>query len=339
MRTLALVVTLSLAMLLCGCEALCGPGCGAPREHHSSSSLVDFLYPSGALPPAENSIPQLHVPLRVGLAFLPSPNGAGPDAALREQLLERVRQHFSDRKFVSDIVIIPDYYLGTQRGYPGLEALQRLYALDVVALVSYDQVTHTQENNWSLGYITIVGAYVLKGDRYDVATLLDLAVVDPATRSLILRAGGVDTRHGNSTLIDLPHDTRDSSAAAFSAAADQMIAHLDSALADFQAQVRAGHANVQVVHKDGSKGGAGAFSWGWLAALLPLLIWRARRRALAAQHEDESADEPAAAAPASAPLAHGAARRPVVRSGMRRPRTVRSARAIRMRVPRLSVRN
>jgi rhombotail lipoprotein len=337
MRTLALVVTLVMAMVLSGCEALCAPSCGAPREHHSSSNLVDFLYPAGALPPPENSIPELHVPLRVGLAFLPAhdPNAAGPDAALKEQLLEQVRQHFSDRKFVSDIVIIPDYYLGTQRGYPGLQALQRLYSLDVVALVSYDQVMHTQENNWSLGYITIVGAYVLKGDRYDVSTLVDLAVVDPATRSLILRAGGVDTRHGNSTLVDLPQESRESSAAAFSTAADQMIEHLDHALTDFEAQVRAGHANVQVVHKDGSRGGAGAFSWGWLLALVPLLAWRARRRAAAAQAEADAAAE----AEATAPAARSAARRPVVRSGMRRPRTARSARAIRMRVPRLSVRN
>ncbi len=345
MRALGLAVTVVLAMALSGCEALCGPGCGAPREHHSSSSLVDFLYPSGALPPAENSIPELHVPLRVGLAFLPShdPNAAGPDAALKEQLLERVRQHFSDRKFVSDIVVIPDYYLGTQRGYPGLQALQRLYSLDVVALVSYDQVMHTQENNWSLGYITIVGAYVLKGDRYDVSTLVDLAVVDPATRSLILRAGGVDTRHGTSTLIDLPRDSRDTSAAAFSTAADQMIAHLDTALTDLQAQVRAGHANVQVVHKDGSKGGAGAFSWGWLAALLPLLVWRARRRATAVETGKEDGDAETAVAAttgdATALPSRSAAHRPAARSGMRRPRTARSARAIPMRVPRLSVRN
>jgi rhombotail lipoprotein len=337
MRTLLLVLTVVVSVALCGCEALCG-GCRAPREHHSSSSLVDFLYPAGALPPPQNSLPELRVPLRVGLAFLPSQNpNAGPDAALKEQLLERVRQHFSDRKFVSDIVIIPDYYLGTQRGYPGLQALQRLYSLDVVALVSYDQVMHTQENNWSLGYITIVGAYVLKGDRYDVATLVDLAVVDPATRSLILRAGGVDTRHGNSTRVELPQESRDSSAAAFSTAADQMIAHLDAALADFEAQVRSGHANVQVVHKDGSKGGAGAFSWGWLVALVPLLVWRARRRAAVAAPDEDAEEE--AAAGTTAPLARGAGHRPLVRSGMHRPRTARSARAIPMRVPRLSVRN
>jgi rhombotail lipoprotein len=327
MRALALVLTTVLAMALSGCEGLCGPGCGAPRQHHSSSSLVDFLYPNGALPPAENSIPELHVPLRVGLAFLPTPGGAGPDAVLKQQLLERVRQHFSDRKFVSEIVIIPDYYLGTQKGYPGLEAVQRLYALDVMALVSYDQVMHTQENNWSLGYVTIVGAYVLKGDRYDFSTLVDLAVVDPATGSLILRAGGVDTRHGNTTLVDLPRESRESGAAAFSAAADQMIQHLDGALADFETQVRAGHANVRVVHKDGSRGGAGALTWGWLLALMPLLVWRARRRTDEPPPELSEADRPMTAAPDAGP---------VRRSGMRWPRTVRSAPSMPMRVPRLS---
>src|SRR5688572_6115741 len=64
---------LLLAMSLSGCTALdrltCTPNCGA--QTRASSSLVDFLYPEGASPPAANSIPELRVPLRVGLAFLP----------------------------------------------------------------------------------------------------------------------------------------------------------------------------------------------------------------------------------------------------------------------------
>jgi rhombotail lipoprotein len=269
-----------LCFALCGCETFY-PGHGT--THQSSSSLVAFLYPDGAEPPRENSIPQLHVPLRVGLAFLPSrgdPSGSAPDAALKAQLLERVRAHFSDRKFVSEITIIPDYYLGSEKGFAGLESLQRLYSLDVVALVSYDQVMHQDENAWSLGYLTIVGAYVLKGNRYELSTLVDLAVVDPATHSLILRAGGVDQGHGNATLIDLSADARTSAAAGFQAASGQMIEHLDGALADFEQQVRSGHARVQVVPKSGA-GGAGAFSWSSLLALLPLVLWRARRAARA----------------------------------------------------------
>ena len=279
MNELRVLVIGLFAMGLGGCTLLCAPYCGgATAVRHDSTSLVEFLYPNGMPPPRENSVPELHVPLRVGLAFLPGrgTGAAGPDAALRQELLERVRQHFNQRKFVSEIVIIPDYYVSAQRGFAGLEAVQRLYSLDVMALVSYDQVMHADVNNWSLGYLTIVGMYVLKGNRYDVSTLVDLAVVDPATRSLILRAGGVDTRHGNTTLIEERRESREAGDAAFNAASGQMIEHFDSALTDFEAQVHAGRANVRVVRKDGS--GGGAFTWPWLLALLPAAAARVRVR-------------------------------------------------------------
>jgi rhombotail lipoprotein len=286
MRALKVVCVLLIAANLTGCALLavggCAPYCGSTR--HSSSSLVDFLYPNGQVPPADNSIPELHVPLRVGLAFLPGRGfgAAGPDAALREQLLERIRDRFSSRKFVSEIVIIPDYYLATQRGFAGLEAVQRLYSIDLMALVSYDQVTHEDENGWSLGYLTIVGAYVLKGNRYDISTLVDLAVVDPATRSLVLRAGGIDTRHGNTTLIEQPRESREAAGSGFATASEQMIEHFDAALTAFEAEVRAGHANVHVVHKGvaGTTGGGGELSWPWLVALLGFVVARVWRRAV-----------------------------------------------------------
>jgi rhombotail lipoprotein len=283
MRALRIMCVTLMTTGLAGCAALgmavCMPYCGA--SHASSSSLVEFLYPGGQLPPRDNSIPELQVPLRVGLAFLPARGGAaGPDAAQREELLARIRARFSSRKFVTEIVIIPDYYLASQRGFAGLEAVQRLYSIDLMALVSYDQVTHRQENGWSLGYLTIVGAYLIKGDRYDVATLLDLAVVDPGTHSLVLRAGGVDTRHGATTLNDQPREFREADSSGFSAAADQLIEHFDTALTAFEAEVRAGRANVRVVHKSGSGtgGGAGEFSWPWLLPLLGLVLVRVRRR-------------------------------------------------------------
>jgi rhombotail lipoprotein len=286
MRTWRVICVAIVGASLAGCAALgapfCAPHCNANR--HSSSSLVEFLYPNGEEPPRENSVPELHVPLRVGLAFLPAhgAGASGPDAALRDQLLERIRQHFRDRKFVSEIVVIPDYYLTSQRGFGGLEAVQRLYSVDVMALVSYDQVTNEDENGWSLGYLTIVGAYVLKGNRYDVSTLVDLAVVDPATSSLILRAGGIDTRHGNTTLIDRSRESREAAAAGFSGASDQMIQHFDAALGAFEAEVRAGHANVHVIRRNATgSGGGGALTWPWLAGLLLLVARRAWTRTLA----------------------------------------------------------
>ncbi|HKQ16121.1 MAG TPA: rhombotarget lipoprotein [Steroidobacteraceae bacterium] len=271
------------ASMLSGCAALDAVmfGHAGPRQSHNSSSLVEFLYPHGATPPAENQIPELRVPLRVGLAFLPTPDGTGPTAMQREELLEQIRHRFADRKFVTEIVTIPDYYLRTNRGFEGLQGVQRLYSVDIVALVSYDQVTNTDENDWSLGYLTIVGAYVLKGNHHDVATLVDLAVVDPVTQSLILRAGGTDSRNRNTTLVDQDREVRESNAAGFASATTQMIDNFDLALAKFEADVRAGKANVRVAKREsggGRTGGGGSCGPLAIGVLLILLAVRRSRR-------------------------------------------------------------
>ncbi len=283
--------SLALAATLAGCvgfdQLLCAPHCRS--ETRNASSLVAFLYPDGRLPPPQDAIPELHVPLRVGLAFLPNPaaGALGLDETQKERVLERIRERFASRKFVADIVVIPDYYLGTARGFAGLEGVQRLYSVDLMALVSYDQVTHLDQNEWSLGYLTIVGAYVLRGSSHDTATLVDLAVVDPSTRSLVLRAGGTDTRHGTTTLINEQRAARAVNADSFQAASDQMIDHFDGALTRFEADVHAGKANVRVVTRDHpGGGGGGSIGAPEIAALLLLAglsaRWRSRSRTAAA---------------------------------------------------------
>ena len=82
-RLLLLIGLIGLTGVVSGCamlnHALCAPNCKS--QTHNSSSLVSFLYPDGKVPPAENAIAELHVPLRVGLAFLPSQSSFG-DAQL-----------------------------------------------------------------------------------------------------------------------------------------------------------------------------------------------------------------------------------------------------------------
>jgi rhombotail lipoprotein len=265
------------AIGLTGCVDLaCVPRCSGHSQH--SSSLVDFLYPDGRLPPPQMS-PQLTIPLRVGLAFLPCANNqeAGLDEAHKQQLLERIKQRFAGRRFVSEIAVIPDYYLAGRRGFGGLESVKRLYDLDVVALVSFDQQTNLDQNTWSLAYLTIVGAYVVKGSRHDVATLVDLAVVDPESRQLVIRAGGTDLRHGNTTLIDASRETRNADIAGLSDATDRMLDHFDAALTKFEADVRSGTAGIRVVSKNSagaSGGGGGALDEMFLSVLLLALALR-----------------------------------------------------------------
>jgi rhombotail lipoprotein len=277
-RTLMLLMT---TFVLTGCtvidQALCGPGCN--RQQHDSTSLVEFLYPRGAMPPPSNTIPELHIPLRVGLAFLPSRHGdvvVGLEAARRDALLEQIRARFTARKFVGEIVIIPDYYLQASAGREALSSVQRLYGIDVMALVSYDQVTYTEQNALSFAYLTIVGGYLVKGTHNDIVTLVDLAVIDPATRSLVLRAGGTDSRHRNTTAIDLEREKREAAGAGMAAATEQMIEHFDTALTAFEGSVRDGKANVRVVNRDGGngRGGGGSMTVVFLLALAALSLTR-----------------------------------------------------------------
>src|ERR1700693_4066542 len=269
MKSRLLVSLIALGAVLSGCtimdQVFCAPQCRS--QTRNSSSLVNFLYPDGEALPTTHTIPELHVPLRVGLAFLPSQASSGPatlDAAQKQMLMERIRQRFSSRKFVSEIVVIPDYYLANARGFAGLDGVQRLYNVDLMALVSYDQVTHTDDNKLSLGYLTIVGAYILRGSSQDSATLVDLAVVDPATRSLVLRAGGTYSWHGTSTLIDADRHSRGASGTGFGLATDQMIGSFDVAWAAFEDDVHDGKANVHIVSRGGREGGiggGGALDW------------------------------------------------------------------------------
>jgi rhombotail lipoprotein len=291
MKVRTALLFLVCAFAISGCQmldsAFCHPRCHS--EARASSSLVGYLYPRGEAPPAQNSIPELKLPLRVGLAFLPSPAGAnieGLESAHRDALLERIRQRFADRRFVSQIVLIPDYYLradqsprGIQdlrgsQGFDSLKGVQRLYSIDVIALVSYDQVTYRDDNKWSLGYLTIVGAYVLKGSRHDVTTLMDLAVIDPTSKSILLRAGGTDARHGRTTLIDEGRESRQSRAESFGKATDTLIENFDAALVRFESDVREGKADVRVTNRNGYSGGGGALDTAWIALLAGVLLAR-----------------------------------------------------------------
>jgi rhombotail lipoprotein len=280
MKAHCAVLLLALAVLLSGCTALC-PGCQTRAIHTgASSSLVDFLYPKGGPPPAGRpDLPVLPVPLRVGLSFLPArPGTEAPDPAQREQILERIAEHFKSRGFIGQIVIIPDYYLQGSRGFEGLAGIERLYGVDVMALLSYDQVGYQDDTRSSIGYLTIVGAYFLHGTRQDVTTLVDLAVVEPNSGTLLLRAGGTDTRAHNTALIGAGTAARNQDTESLNAASAQLIEHFDAALTQLEADIKTGKSAVQVTRRPGFSGGGGAFGSLGLCALALAALFQVRRR-------------------------------------------------------------
>ena len=182
-----------LTLALAGCSSFWNWSDG--NRSGTSSSLVDYLYPDGQVPPAfDETVPRLELPLRAGIAFVPGQSSYGTiSEATKMQLLEKVKTQFVDREYISQIEVIPDTYLRSSKGITGMQQVARLYGVDVMALVSYDQVAVSEENEAGILYWTIVGAYVIKATSNEVQTFVDTAVFDVDTARLLFRAPGADT--------------------------------------------------------------------------------------------------------------------------------------------------
>ena len=266
----------SIALLMTACAAFFGSG----KREGVSSSLVDYLYPDGEKPPTGQAVnvPNLELPLKVGLAFVPSQDrNLALSEAARVQLLDKVKAAFAGRDYIEAIEVIPEAYLRTGRGFTALQQTARLYDLDVMALVSYDQVANSAERGTSFLYWTIVGAYVVKGNKNDVQTFVDTAVFDVTTRKLLFRAPGTSEATSNSTLVNLDRDLRESQQRGFEKAMADMTVNLDKELALFKERIKT-DGSVQVTHSARYTGGGGAADLAFVAlAGLLLLARRAAR--------------------------------------------------------------
>ena len=232
----------------------------------ASSSLVDFLYPDGEIPPAVSAqLPHLTLPLRVGIAFVPSQNREDISATEKQELLERVANSFRDRPYVQSIDAIPDNYMRSARGVQGMRQVAAMYGVDIMALVSYDQISFSSERDSALLYWTIVGALVVKGNSNEVQTMIDTAVFDVSTSKLLFRAPGTDQARDYATLMEAGKELRQLRSAGFVAATDDMIVNLNRELDGFKEAVEKGE-RAEVEWRPGAAGGGS----GSLA--LPLLV-------------------------------------------------------------------
>ena len=275
------VLLTSLVALLAGCSAMWNWSGG--HRQGTSSSLVDYLYPDGEVPPAvSQTIPHLALPLRVGIAFVPGQSRHGTvSEATKMALLEDVKGQFQDRSYIGHIEVIPDTYLRSSQGVTGMQQVARLYGVDVMALVSYDQVAVSEENASGLLYWTIVGSYFIKATSNEIQTFVDTAVFDIDTARLLFRAPGADTMSDRSTLVEAGETVRKARDASFGTAMQQMSANLAVELDRFEERVKSDPTVASTEWKEGH-GGGGSFSIVALFALFAARIARAGRLAASA---------------------------------------------------------
>ncbi len=274
MKPLAWFIVGVLAITLAGCASWFPQG-GVKQ----TASIVDYLYPDAKeAPQMQPTVTTLKPPVRVGIAFVPGGNwGAGLSEADKLKLLERVKNSFSKYGYIGNIEVIPSQYLRAKGGFANLDQVARMFNVEVVALLSYDQVQFNDTNALSVLYWTIIGAYIIHGDQYDIQTMVDASVFDVGSRKLLFRAPGVSQVKGSSTLAGFSERARAARADGYNQAVDQLIPQLQAELDAFKERIKSDTA-FKVQNKPGYSGG-GDLGWFSLIAVLALLgVSHATRR-------------------------------------------------------------
>lgn len=145
-----------------------------------------------------------------------------------------MRDAFTNDPFISRIETVPSLYLDAGGGFDNLDRVAALLNLDVIALISYDQVQHADASGWSFLYWTGVGAYVIEGDRYEVLTAVECTVFDIRSRRLLMRASGTSSNKGAGTLVSFSEKAREGRGKSFGEAMDKMIITLHGSVQSFR---------------------------------------------------------------------------------------------------------
>ncbi len=269
-----------LGLLSLGCAIAVASSCMATPRRHTTTSVVDFLYPDTKNPIAAQGVPVLSLPMRVGIAFVPETAGLGAlTEAKKAALLELVASNFRKQEIVKSIEVIPSAYLTPKGGFANLDQIRTMYGVESIALVSYDQTQFTDQGVASLSYWTIVGAYLVQGEKNSTATMVDAVVMHIPSRKMLFRAPGVSQVQGHATPINLSEELRTDSEAGFNQAVSEMVKNLDVQLVAFQEKVKSSPEEYQVVRTSESKGGGAldATSAALIGALLVGGAWWSRR--------------------------------------------------------------
>lgn len=284
-----------LRVLSLSCLLLLGLGGCASQQIGSKSSVVEYLYPKEDAPVVQPSIPVLKLPIKLGVAFVPeqaslgggtnfwtgrSFGSEGLTETRKMEILERIASHFKAQKFIGEIQTIPSAYLTPGGSFTNLDQIKTMYGVDVIALVSYDQVQFTDEGMLSLSYWTIVGAYLISGQKNDTNTLIDTVVYDIESRKMLFRAPGTSIVKGRSTPVNLTEELRDDSVKGFELSTNEMIKNLDVQLAAFREKAKQRPEEIKVVRSSGYSGGGGAMEWVSILLLGALLFTRRRNKSI-----------------------------------------------------------
>lgn len=96
-------------------------------------------------------------------------------------------------------------------------------------------------------YWTLIGAYVIPGEKNDTHTMLDAVVYDIKSRKMLFRAPGTSRTNSSATPVNIAEQLRIDSEKGLEKAAKDMITNLDEQLALFRDKVKASPTEFKVI--------------------------------------------------------------------------------------------
>ncbi len=247
MKLLRILTVILLSMYVSGMLA----GCTMSKLKHYNSSVVQYLYPNQNQHIETPKIPLLSLPLKVGIAFVPRASGGPKNLTERDKmvLMKEISKHFKEYDFVKSIDLIPSAYLTAKGSFTNLDQLRTMYGIDVIALISYDQTRFTDRGLASITYWTIIGAYIVPGEKNDTHTMVDASVYDIKSRKMLFRAPGVSHIKSKSTPINISEQIRIDSLEGFKQASHELVISLKEQLELFRERIKEEPQDYQIIHK------------------------------------------------------------------------------------------
>jgi rhombotail lipoprotein len=196
-------------------------GCGHYTTQRTSNILT-YLYPGEAQPVeiSNTASPNIPLPMKLGIAFVPeSRTTTGRGDTKIEPLTEKHKMEMMHElsstlrqyPYIAGVEEIPSTYLKVGGSFPNLDQIRTMTGVDVVGLVSYDQIQFTDHGLISLLYWTGIGWYFVPGEKNDTNTMMDAALYHVPTRKPLLRATGQSGVYRYSTPMNQSQNLRENS--------------------------------------------------------------------------------------------------------------------------------
>lgn len=242
-----LIYIISLISLVSGCTHNWAEVYHSERQRVVSASLIDYLQET------PSNLPRFHTPnfwqspsprqhrstslagtatgLAIGIAFVPGNyDMPGMSEARKVDLMHQVKRELEYVYPSTSIQVIPQTLLRARGGFPNLTQIGKTYQLQYIALISFDQTLHAEDNELATLNWTGVGAMLLPGSQFETETMVDLSLFQLNNRRLLLHATGTDDQESASSLFSSVREVRKIRYQSFQRAFDQLLSNLNHEL-------------------------------------------------------------------------------------------------------------